>query len=459
MKMNTILSAWVPTLCLAAIPASLVLADFDDPFERPPTNSAPTLRIISPHDGAMFLLGDPIHICAEARFFTDTVASVEFFAGTNSLGQVTNHPVLWEERSDFFCLTWSNAPAGTFTLRAVATEANGASVPSAAVDIAVVTNFPPRVHITKPSDGEAIRGPTNILICASAFDRDGSVVSVEFFQGGTSLGVVPTPPIVYVTNHHGVFPIKPPYCLTWSNVPLGDFTLTAVATDNAGVTSVSAPVHITVVSDLPPRVHIYHPFNGATFQSPTHIDICAVASDPDGSVSSVEFFAGGTSVGVVTNAVRLTNCWEVHTVYCLTWSNPPAGPSVLTAVATDDAGLMSTSAPVHITVLPPPAPTVKITTPHDGAIIYGAPTRIYVCAAERYFTNPVVNVSFLAGTNVLGMTTNTPYSCIVWKNVAAGTYSLTAVAMEQNGMTVTSAPVNITVKTNRPPPIWQNWDQ
>jgi len=70
-----------------------------------------------------------------------------------------------------------------------------------------------------------------------------------------------------------------------------------------------------------------------------------------------------------------------------------------------------------------------------------------------------VNVAFFAGTNVLGMTTNTPYSCIVWKNVAAGAYSLTAVAMEQNGMNVTSAPVNITVKTNRPPPIWEHWDQ
>ncbi len=76
------------------------------------------MRIISPHDGALFLLGDPIHICADARFFTDTVASVEFFAGTNSLGVVTNHPVFWEDRFAYFCMTWSNAPEGAFTLRA-----------------------------------------------------------------------------------------------------------------------------------------------------------------------------------------------------------------------------------------------------------------------------------------------------------------------------------------------------
>src|SRR2546428_11882 len=81
-----------------------------------------------------------------------------------------------------------------------------------------------------------VRGPTNITICAAAFDPDGSVTSVEFFEGTTSLGVVPTPPVVYVTNSYGVFPIRSPYCVTWSNAPLGTFTLTAVATDNTGLT-------------------------------------------------------------------------------------------------------------------------------------------------------------------------------------------------------------------------------
>ncbi len=61
--------------------------------------------------------------------------------------------------------------------------------------------------------------------------------------------------------------------------------------------------------------------------------------------------------------------------------------------------------------------------------------------------------------NVLGMTTNTPYSCVVWTNVAPGACSLTAVAMESTGATVTSAPVNITVKTNQPPPFWEFWDR
>jgi len=31
--------------------------------------------------------------------------------------------------------------------------------------------------------------------------------------------------------------------------------------------------------------------------------------------------------------------------------------------------------------------------------------------------------------------------------------------MESTGVTVSSAPVNITVSTNRPPPFWETWDR
>ena len=77
-----------------------------------------------------------------------------------------------------------------------------------------------------------------------------------------------------------------------------------------------------------------------------------------------------------------------------------------------------------------------------------------MCATERYFTNPIVNVQFFAGTTRVGVSTNSPYSCILWRNVGPGAYSLTAVATESTGATVTSAPVNITVTTNPPPVFW-----
>jgi hypothetical protein len=101
---------------------------------------------------------------------------------------------------------------------------------------------------------------------------------------------------------------------------------------------------------------------------------------------------------VVTTPVLVTNFWHVESLYSLTWSNVAAGTHALTAVATDNAGLSSTSAPVKITVLPPPQPKVEITNPENGKTFHNAPSNIELCAFERHFTNPVGQIQFWAGT-------------------------------------------------------------
>jgi hypothetical protein len=64
-------------------------------------------------------------------------------------------------------------------------------------------------------------------------------------------------------------------------------------------------------------------------------------------------------------------------------------------------------------------------------------------------------VQYFAGTKSLGVVTNGPSFCLDWTNVPAGAYVLTATAKDVAGTnTVTSAPVDITVKTNQPP-IWR----
>src|SRR5262249_400684 len=87
-------------------------------------------------------------------------------------------------------------------------------------------------------------------IVAQARDYDGQVVSVEFFEGTNSLGLV--------TNHPSLLsPDRPPFHLIWSNVPPGHYVLTAEATANAGASTRSNPVEIKVVErTLPPVVSI-----------------------------------------------------------------------------------------------------------------------------------------------------------------------------------------------------------
>ena len=416
------------------------------------TNGPPLVRIVSPQEGQDFLVGREIHICAVALNFTDRVASVEFLAGTNVLGVVTNGLPLFGLHEDFACFTWSNAAPGAYKLTAEATDVAGNSVTSAPVEITVVTDLPPVVRIVKPRNNAFILGPTNIMICASAFDPDGKVVDVAFFEGTNLLGVVSNSPTVWITNRWGVFPIQQSlYCLTWSNVPPGSYSLTAEATDNAGLTSTSAVVDISVVTNLPPVVRLVSPENGARIFTPADISICAAANDPDGTVTRVEFFSATTSLGVVTNGVTHTNyCGGVQTDYCFTWSNVPPASYTLTAVANDNGGATGTSAPVHITVSAPPPPTVRIVYPQNGAHFL-APANIYIAAVAKYFTNPVANVQFLDGTNVLGVVTNSWWPTFKWTNVQAGAYVLTAIATDTKGINATSPPVNITVVTNHPP--------
>src|SRR5262249_51551670 len=112
------------------------------------------------------------------------------------------------------------------------------------------TNQPPLVRLITPRDGDVFSAPTDILLRADATDReDGINLKVEFFEGSNSLGFG-----VFVP---GRCPICPFFALTWSNVPAGDYVLTAKATDNDGASSVSDPVHVRVFeSNLPPAVNI-----------------------------------------------------------------------------------------------------------------------------------------------------------------------------------------------------------
>ena len=106
--------------------------------------------------------------------------------------------------------------------------------------------FAPAVTLVTPRNGDHIFGaPLNLGICAAVRAASNGVSFVEFFAGNNSLGVVSNRPVILPA------PMPPPLCLTWSNVPAGTYTLTAVATDRTGASGTSAPVSITIHTNLP----------------------------------------------------------------------------------------------------------------------------------------------------------------------------------------------------------------
>ena len=155
----------------------------------------------------------------------------------------------------------------------------------------------------------------------------------------------------------------PLFAYTWSAAAAGSYGITAVARDNSGGATTSAVRTVTVSGGLanhPPTVSLTAPTNGATYIAPASIPLAATASDVDGPVGRVDFYAGSTLLG---------SDWTPPFAY--TWSAAAAGSYGITAVARDNSGGATTSAVRTVTVSAGSGnqpPLVSLTAPGAGAI-------------------------------------------------------------------------------------------
>jgi chitinase len=89
-----------------------------------------------------------------------------------------------------------------------------------------------------------------------------------------------------------------------------------------------------------PTASIGAPVNGASFAAGSTITIAATASDTDGSIARVDFYADGVRLGRDTTAP-----------YSFAWSNAATGTHALKVVATDNRKATGTSATVSVSVV------------------------------------------------------------------------------------------------------------
>jgi RHS repeat-associated protein len=120
----------------------------------------------------------------------------------------------------------------------VAVQARESSNPA---QLVLTMNAAPSVSLTSPANNATFTAPANIALAATAADSDGTIASVEFFHGTTSITTL----------------TAAPYSFTWTGVPQGAYVLTAKATDNLGATNTSAPVNITVNPGVA-QLHFIH---------------------------------------------------------------------------------------------------------------------------------------------------------------------------------------------------------
>jgi len=348
---------------------------------------------------------------------------------------------------------------------------------------------PPTVSITSPRNGESVGSSNLVLVATNAMDSDGLITSVEFFDGTALLGAVTNAPFIY----------------TITNVSVGSYLITAIATDNTGLSATSAPVAVVVAPRLVPSGAGWRFLDdgsnqGTAWRWPQFNDSgwsngpaqLGYGDGDEATLISRTNAAGGTNltsyfrhcfqagdVAVLTNLVLRVLRDDGAIVYLngleVFRSNMPTGAVDYLTTAIDvaednlfhavqvDASLLrpgenvlaveihqvnATSSDVSFDLelrpnVPPTPPEVVLTGPAAGSQYFG-PTNVPLSAAATDLDDPVASISFYAGSTFVGNDTAEPFS-VVASNLALGTHQIRAVAFDATGLSATSAPVWIEI--------------
>ena len=352
------------------------------------------------------------------------------------------------------------------------------------------SNQPPSVSISQPLDGAAFVAPASITLNADALDSDGSISKVEYYAGATKIGEA----------------FAPPYEVSWTNVPAGVYALTAKAYDDELVSGVSAPVNIIVSEPPGTRTNVAAQFNGGVASASSSYNAgYPTSAVNDGDRKGLNWGNGGgwqdatpndfpDWVEVAFSGVKTIDEIDVFTLQdnysspsepteTMTFANygliafdvqywdgsawvTVSGGSVsgnnlvwrkftFAAVSTDRIRVLINSAAngfsrvVEVEAYGASGapgnqpPTVSISQPLDGAA-FVAPASITLNADALDSDGSISKVEYYAGATKIGEAFAPPYE-VVWADVPAGDYVLTAKAYDDELASTVSAPVNIVV--------------
>jgi hypothetical protein len=382
-------------------------------------NAAPVVSIAAPADAATIAPGQSVPVTANAVDADGVVRKVEFYADGVSVGLGT------PSGTDQFSLTWSNVFAGSHALTVVATDDEGATGTST-VNITALSSSggslsgglstpptPRSVNLT--AEGTADWAHWG-LGGAAAFDRKAGAQQISNYS---RIGASATS---WLNDN--------PTTFSWSD---GTPTVSAANTPTGVFTSSAGNgFELTVPADTSRRTL---KLNVGLWYSQSRLE--AVLSDGSAPALVDTSFGGSSGVlnGVYTISYSAASSGQALRIRytAQTDFNPPFGNvSLIAATLIND---------------PNSVPSVSITSPSPGATI-NAQSSLTINANASDADGTVSKVEFFQGVTKLGEATTSPYG-FTWAGVPAGSYSITAVATDDDGATATSAPVGVYV--NAPP--------
>ncbi len=256
-----------------------------------------------------------------------------------------------------------------------------------------------------------LKDPESVTLTVDATDPDGRIARVELWDGGEVLGTMTAPPWIYTWNN----PIpKDTYPLGWPPV-FFDHPIIARVFDDAGQSTVTAPIDVVIQTDNQPPV-VAVSLDKSSYQSPATITIIATVSDPDGQVVKVEFTDTGRPIGTAVQAP-----------FTLTLTDVGPGTYIFGARATDNRGQRTWAGEVGVN-LPGPGPRVADAVegtppapgppaPHisDGGLPPPTPPANAGCGCDLGRQRPAASglVLFLAGALLLCKPRRRPQSYVI----------------------------------------------
>jgi hypothetical protein len=388
-------------------PITIKVSAGGEPPPPPVIGLPPTISLTAPIAGARVSVNTAISLTATANDPDGNVTDVQFRVNGTMISKDTAYP---------YSATWTPSSLGSYVITARVTDNDGNWVLSMPVTVTVVDPSPsaPTVSITSPANGATLTTGNAISVSATATD-DVAVANVQFFLNGQPLG---TPDVSF------------PYGVPWTPTSPGTYTLVARATDNVGNQTLSSNVVVTVGGGSAPTVRLTSPSGNVTVGAGSVVNLAAIAADADGTVTGVRFLANSIQIGSASAAPYQAN-----------WTPTVSGTYSVVAEATDNAGNITTSDPITVTVGSNQGPNVTLTSPRMGATVeVGKAVTLTATATDPDGT--ISSVQFYVNGVVVSTDTVGPYSAS-WTPNSEGTYVLKAVAIDNSNTPTSSAGVQV----------------
>lgn len=284
----------------------------------PDPNLPPAVWLTSPKDKALFKGSAQVTFEADAKDTDGTVSSVIFYDN----GKPAGTGITTDGR--IFTCTLQGLTLGQHTIWAVATDNGGRSNESTASTI--IVNGAAEVSMGFPREGALIEPNSIITLSADAIDPSGDISKVEFFANDRLIG-------------EGKLAKQNQYNLDW-RVDRSIYSIVAVVTNSAGVTTTSPSVTVTVSKE--PVVSLVDPSTRRPLIGPTNLSLEAIATQFEGSIRRVDFYANDKLIGSASDI-------DTKRFY-VTWRGVTPGEYTLKAIAVNDLGVNVSSKTVNITV-------------------------------------------------------------------------------------------------------------